>query len=371
LVLSLAMGVAAQATPVRAEITLGVSPSIVELSGEPGQNATVDIEVLNQGDEAFDATAEPVPYGRVDASLSAPEWLSVAQSSIHTEPGGSATVSVTVAFPEDQPSGARYAGLSIKTVAGDAASGQSGVTGGIVVAFLMTVEGEGELERSGEINRFAAVLEMDGRLGFRAELSDTGNIHWDANGMAFVKKEDGSDYGSLEFQPARAFPQGVAVSATSSTLPVEAGASFTASAEFDYGADDPLTAETEFTFTPDFAVDGSICENLDRGPTITTELINNGDLGIMFGTRIIIATADGQPLGQSNPGDPQVAWPNDTSSSFADLPDRLPSGDYLMSIEAVTGTGAPVIAEIPFAIGGSGPNVAPICPQPESTPDTD
>jgi hypothetical protein len=300
-----------------------------------------------------------------------PDWLTVDAETIHVEANSSAPLGVTVAVPPDTPSGGWYASVAIQTGGTSEQENAPAVASELVVPFLITVEGEGDLVREATIEHFAGVLEMDGRLGFRAEINNGGNFHWEASGVADVATGDGDDYGNLEFQPRRVYPDRSILLVTTSTLPVEAGGAYAATTELNYGADEPVTAETEFTFTTDFTVTGSICENLDRGPTIFSDIVNNGDLGIMFGTRITIASADGQPLGQSNPGEPQVAWPNETSTSFADLPQRLPSGDYVLTVEAVTGTGEPVVAEIPFSIGGTGPNVAPICPQPESTPDTD
>jgi hypothetical protein len=370
LVIALILGAASHAAPVQAAVTIGVSPSVVEISGNAGQDATVEITIFNQGDESFDATVEPIPYPRVNPVLSSPDWLSVPVASVHLEAGANTIVPVKVTFPKDQPSGSRYAGLSVKTKAAGSSEGGT-ATGGIVVAFLMTVEGNGKLSRKAEIDRFAPVLDLDGRLGFRVLVSDTGNIHWSATGRAVVKKANGGDYGTLDFEGTRIFPSGDATLKTSSTLPAEPGASYNATAQIDYGAKKPKTADVGFTFSMNMALGGGVCENLDRGPTILTRLINAGDLGVISLVRMAIYSADGQLVGRANPTDPTIAWPSDTTEVTAILQDRLASGDYTLTIEAQTGASAdPIIQEIPFSIGGTGPNVAPICPQPAATPGT-
>jgi hypothetical protein len=373
LVLMLVLGGALAASPARAQVTIGVSPSIVELSVPAGGEGSVDLSVNAESAEPFDATVEVVPLDdRVDSSLSVPEWLTVSQSSITLEPGQSAVITVTIKVPEDQPSGARYAGVAITIGGGDAEGTTAAISGRLLVPLLMIVEGEGGIERTAEVERFAPVLELDGRLGFRALVRGTGNVHVSASGLAIVTLEDGADYGTLDFVQTRVYPGRAALLSTTTTLPVQAGTAFNASAEVEYGADDPATADTAFAFTPDLAVSGSVCENLDRGPTITTELINDGTLGVVTTLQLAVGLPDGGRIGESNPMEPQIAWPSDTSTFSADLPERLPTGDYVLTVSALTGASAdPIVQEIPFSIGGTGPNVAPICPQPESTPDTD
>jgi hypothetical protein len=371
LVLSLVIGAAYSAAPVRADVTMGVTPSLVELSGKDGSTGEIELTVLNQGDEAFDATLTTQQYNRADLSLSVPDWLTVEPASVQVEPGGQATVTVSIAIPEGEPSGSRYAGVAITSGSVQEEGSGATVAGELVVPFLITVEGEGKLERKAEIERFAPVIELDGRLGFRTLVHNAGNIDWQASGKAIVNKADGSDYGNLDFAQSRVYPQGSTLLTTTSTLPVEAGAEFSTIAEIEYGADDPVEAETEFTFTPELAVTGSACENLDRGPTMTATLDNSGDLGIMTNLTMTIAGADGQAIARANAPAADIAWPNETTSIPVDLLDRLPTGDYTLTIDVQTGASAePMTQTIPFSIGGTGPNVAPICEQPtESTPD--
>jgi hypothetical protein len=328
----------------------------------------VDLTVLNQGEEPLDVTIAAEPFNRVDPALSVPEWLSLDQTTAHVDAASQAIVKVSISIPDDATPAGRYASVAITTGAPDSEGGSTSVSGRLVVPFLITVEGD--LERNAEIERFAAVMELDGRLGFRTEVSNDGNIHWQSGGMAIVNKGDGSDYGTLEFEQNRIYPQSSATLATTSTLPMEPGGEYTATAELNYGVEDPVTAETEFIFTASLTVNGSACENLDRGPTMAANLVNDGDLGVITSVNMTVATADGMPIGQTGALGPDIAWPGETTAISAVLPDRLQTGDYVLVIETLTGASAePTVVEVPFSIGGTGPNVAPLCPQPESTPD--
>jgi hypothetical protein len=372
LVLFLALGAIIPVAPVRAAVTIGVSPSLVELSGKPGGDGSVDLTVLNQGDEPFDAAIEMVPLAQAGPELSVPDWLSTDTPSIHLEPQSQRAIKIKIAIPKDENSGTKYAGVAITTGASQGAQAtenSASISGRLLVPFLITVNGKDKIKRSAEVEKFAAVLELDGRLGFRAQVSNTGSTHWKSSGKAVVDKSDGSSYGNLDLSDTTVFPLDSGIISTTSTLPVEHGASFSATLELDYGAKKPKKAETEFTFTPQLSINGEACENLDRGPTMTVDLVNSGDLGIMSVIQMSVATADGQPIGRVQAGDPWVAWPSVTTPARFDFQERLQTGDYVMSISVLTGSSpAPVVQEIPFSIGGTGPNVAPICPQPESTP---
>lgn len=363
------MGVASAATPVSAEMRMGVTPSVVEFTAPPGGSGTIEVTVLNNGDGDFTALLSIEPFDRAPASYSAPEWLSLEAESVDVAAGESTVVKVNVQIPDDQESGAKYAFLSVSSTLPGSGDNATSLAGQLLVPFFMTVEGKEELSRKAEITRFAAVIELDARLGFRAQIENEGNVHLPLTGKALVYQADGSDYGNLDFEEGRAYPQTSVTLGPTSTLPVAADASMSAEAEINTGAKKPITAQTSFTFTPNFTTSGSVCENLDRGPTISAILTNQGDIGIVYQSSISIATADGQMIGQSNSEDPVIAWPSDESASLADLPDRLPTGDYLLTIQYLTGASAdPVSLEVPFSIGGTGPNVAPICPQPTETP---
>ncbi len=366
LVLVLTCGGVLSAAPARAVITVGVSPSIVELSGKPGGTGTVDLNVFNQGDEAFDVEIVPETYDRA-TDRSRPEWLTPSVGTAHLDVGGQSVVTISITIPDDTDPGGYYAIVAIRTVAGDGGENATGISGQLSVPFLITVEGK--YKRKAEITQFAGFLELDGRLGFRAVANNDGEIHWKPASTLTVKKGDGSDYGTLEVDNSAVFPQTSSTLSTTSTLPVTSGESFQAEIAIDYGAKKPVKAETEFTFTPEFTVTGSVCENLDKGPTITALYDNTGDLGVITNLVMAVASADGQAIGQTGMVGPNLIWPASSVPVATDLQDRLPTGDYLLTIQYLTGASAdPVSLEVPFSIGGTGPNVAPICPQLTETP---
>ena len=366
LVCTLILGVAVQAAPSRAAVTVGVSPSLIELSGKPNSTGNVDLNVLNQGDEPFDISVASDAYSRAPERSNA-DWLTPSITTAHIDTGSQVVVPVAIAIPEDADPGGHYATIKITTGAPDGSGNSAGISGQLIVPFLITVEGK--YKRKAEVTNFAGFLELDGRLGFRAEATNEGEIHWKPASLVTINKGDGSDYGTLEVDNSTVFPQSDVTLATTSTLPVTTGDSYQAEIALDYGAKKPVKAKTEFTFTPDFTVNGSVCENLDRGPTMAAKIDNTGSLGLITNVSMVVKSADGTPIGQTGMIGPNPVWPKTTGTVGTDLPDRLATGDYILTIQYQTGAATdPVSIDLPFSIGGTGPNVAPICPQPEATP---
>lgn len=363
LVLLLGLGVALQATPVRAAVRLGVTPSIVELSGNPGSSGSFELTVLNQGDEPFAIEIGAQDYDRAAPERSVPSWVEPKTTSASLAVAEQLPVSIMLTIPEDAKPGGYYATVSIATVTDTEGDNAAGISGQLLVPLLITVNGD--FEKSGNIDQLIPVLELDGRLGFRTQVTNDGEIHWKPTGLVTITLADGDDYGTLDVEQFTLFPDTTQLMSTTSTLPVQPDEEFKASVALDYGEDDPLEAETEFTFAQNLTISGSACENLDRGPTMTTHLENAGSLGIISNLIMSVTTADGQPIGQTGQIGPEIALPTETTDIGADLPDRLQTGDYILTVAVQTGASAdPIITEVPFSIGGTGPNVAPICENP-------
>ena len=137
-----------------------------------------------------------------------------------------------------------------------------------------------------------------------------------------------------------------------------------------------MSATVEFTPTAVLAVtEISVCENLDRGPTVDVTLRNDGDLGLLPAIRLDLSSVDGQAVPQPAPSMPAILWPHEGSTVTADFGERLLSGDYILKIRVDYAAPAtdgqtilpPIEQEAPFRIGGLGEGAAPLCPaEPET-----
>ena len=376
LCLALLGGAAASAVSppaVRAEVTFSVAPSRVELDAKPGGTGSQVLTVGNGGDEPVELTTIVEPYKGATGDRSAVDWLTPEPASFRLEPGEEQEVTVKVTVPKDLKSGGRYAAVSFTTGAKSVEGSGMAMAGKIGVPFLMKVKGKGEMTQQASLERFAPVMAPDGRIAFLTLLRNEGNLHvLPAGAVEISQGEDDEPLARLDIQQTTAvLPDSEVVLATQGTVPLEASASYRARAVVEYGGEAPVTAEAKFTPKAALAVAStSICENLDRGPTLKVELRNEGDLGLQPAMQLSIRSALGDPRGNAPPLSSVLVWPGDTSEAAVDFPERLTSGEYVLVVQvAVTPPDAegrvaipPIEQETAFQIGGLGGDAIPLCP---------
>src|SRR5262249_30545058 len=116
-------------------------------------------------------------------------------------------------------------------------------------------------------------------------------------------------------------------------------------------------------------VGASVCENLDRGPTLRVALHNDGDLALQPRVAFAVRDANGSSFGSISPIQPLLVWPGEDGGASVDLTDRLASGAYVLTLridaampdpEGRTAV-PPIETEVPFQIGGLGEGAVPLC----------
>ncbi|MGH2559700.1 MAG: hypothetical protein ACRDJH_11590 [Thermomicrobiales bacterium] len=370
LVLGLALP-AASPPGARAAVTLGVSPAVVELRADAGAEGEQSVTVLNGGDEDIEVATAVEAYKGADGERSAVAWLTAAPASFRLEPGESRAVEVAIEVPGGLTSGGRYAQVSFTTGGGAVEGSGAAVAGKVGVAFLVVVEGDGEIERAVALERFAPTLEPDGRVGFRALVRNDGNVHARPTGAVAISDGTGEPFGSLEMpQGGTLLPDDSLLMAARGSLPLDPAARYTARAVVEYGEEEPITAEVAFAPVAALTIPTlSVCENLDRGPTLTLGLRNEGELGLLPRVELALREADGMALGGATPPDPLLLWPGETVEFGLDYPERLVSGEYVLAVRVDYAMPSadgqtilpPVEQETVFAIGGLGDGAAPVC----------
>lgn len=354
----------------RADVSLRISPAIIELAAEPGGKGSQPLTIGNGGTDPVDIAAAVEPYKGADGERSAVDWLNVEPAEFRLEPGEERAVDVDIDVPRGLKSGGRYALVTFTTGVGTAAGNGAAIAGKLGAAFLVTVKGKGKLERAVGLEHFAPFLEPDGRIGFRALLRNDGNIHVRPAGAVAVADEAGKPLAALDLEgPTSLLPGDEALLAGHGSLPLPT-ATYRADALVDYGGEKPLTATIEFEPHAAFTVtEITVCENLDRGPTVDLTLRNDGDLGLLPAIRLDLRSVDGQAAPQPSPAPPVVLWPHETATVTGEFGERLLSGEYVLTVRADYAAPAedgqtvlpPVEKEAPFRIGGLGEGAVPLC----------
>lgn len=362
----LAAGGAVLAPPTVAQVSATVSPSLLDLNAQPGATGEQEISILIESAGDVTVVAEVIPYQAAGETRSAEGWLTLDQVEQTVAPGDSATFTVTIQVPEDAEPGGHYAMISLTSgVAreGEPEAGQAAVQGRFNIPVLITVGDEEDLERRAEIPRVAPFLEPDGRIGIWGEITNTGNIAIRAPGAVTIEDDAGEPVAELTFpETTPILPGETQVVRATGTLPLPDGADYTAETSFDIGGDDPIRSEATFTLGP-VVPDGSlvVCENLDRGPTVTVALRNPGDLGVIAVVAVEIDDRDGNQVAASTLPDQLLLWPDTEQTIDIDAPARLETGRYTLRARIQTGETAPTVIEQPFEIGGTSPETAPLC----------
>jgi len=365
LALSVAVGLAATAAhPARANISMLISPSLVELSAAPGGTGSTVLVLTNRGDEPFDATASVATIESAPSARSAVSWLRVEPATFRVTPGRAQDLKVAVAVPADLASGGYYALVTVTTGAKSGEGATVGVAGQLGVAFLITVRGDGELTEQASLPHFAPFFETDGRIGFRAVVESTGNVHADASGKVEIVDAAGKHVASLDVPSAgRVLPGSSRVLQALGSVPLPPGSGFHADATFTYGTkQQKLSAGASFTVgaPPVHVADVSVCENMDTGPTVSFRVEDGGELGVEPPVSVIVQEQSGAEVANAAVAAP-LLWPRSSADVRVELPRRLVSGQYVLTVTARVGPGKPVARQVPFRIGGVGGQPVPLC----------
>ena len=353
-------------TSAGATISFSVSTGLVDLTGAPGSTGSQELLIRNDGDESLELRIAVEPNPSVSSDRSAVAWLSLETDALTIQSGDGASFRVQITIPDDVESGGYYARVTLTSATDEAADNVTAVAGQLAVGFMITVDGRGEIEQSAAIGRFAAVLEQDGRIGFRVELINNGNVHLiNPSGIIEVVDDAGASYGNLPIpETIPLLPGNTSVMSTQGSLPMTAGAAYRAEAGISYsGLETPLTASTDFMIEPLLEAGNiTICENLDRGPTLTVELANSGTIGLQPVVFMQVSTADGTSLGSAPVATGQLLWPDEERVLSIDFPERLPSGEYrLLTTVSFDPLGESIVLDTPFQIGGIDGDPVPFC----------
>jgi hypothetical protein len=207
---------------------------------------------------------------------------------------------------------------------------------------------------------------MDGRIGFRAELVNDGNVHLiTPSGEVSVENPDGVGAGSLEFpETTPLLPGTTSMMTTQGSLPLADGEPYRASAMFSwFGSDQSIVATAEFTNAPRLEIEPArVCENLDRGPTLSLVLTNTGTLGLQPLVQLGVVSDVNGPLGSAPVMNGEVLWPGESRTVAIDFPERLASGAYQVVTTVLFDPRLePTVVETPFQIGGLTGTPVPLC----------
>ncbi|MHB8992207.1 MAG: hypothetical protein ACYC66_11315 [Chloroflexota bacterium] len=345
---------------VRADVTISVAPSFVELSATPGGEGSQELTVYNEGSEPFQVTASIIPARGAEGDRSAVEWLKVEPTTFELAPGQERKVKVSIAVPAGLETGGRYAQVAFKTGAKNVSGSGVGVSGQLGVPFLIAVQGGASLTREASVDRLIPVLEPDGRVSFRVQFVNRGNLHLVPRGFVEVSRANGSPAGKLDLpETTPILPGTERLLQVDGSLPLEPETGYGARVTLEYGGGAPAVADAMFAVKAAMAIEKmSVRENPDKGPTLLLSLRNDGEVGLLPRVQVAVRGDDGRVRGNAAPQTP-LLWPGQTTDVEVQYPARLPTGEYILVARADYGGSSPAQKETPFKIGNPLPSPNP------------
>ena len=311
------------AAPASAQITIAVSPALLELEGRAGDTGRIEITISNNGDEAFEVVTGLATFGAMTDERSALDWSAVTPGRLALEPGADVTATYAIDIPADAPSGGRFAAVTFTTVPPGAADATS-VAGQIVVPVFLTVDGQGDLDRTTTLERMAVFLEPDGRLGVRAEVRNDGNVHVPFAGTVGFTAQDPALEASVDLVPGRVLPGVTRTYQGGSTLPLPLATTYDVTLRMGTpDADDRMIGEPvhDRTFTIDAtpALELSAATIRDPAPALVAAAVRDGlhrrGLDVLPWTEASTALRDRLSFLHRNLGDP---WPDVSDEALSD-----------------------------------------------------
>jgi hypothetical protein len=362
------------ASPASAQVTIAVSPALLELNGHAGDTGSIEVTVSNSGDEAFDVVTAITVFQDMTGDRSAVAWSKVSPDRLSLKPGANVKAEYSIGIPKDARSGGRYAAISFTTLP-PGANDSTSVAGRILVPVLLTVEAQGDLIRTPVLDTAALFLEQDGRLGARVAVRNDGNVHVPLTGTVVVSSQAPKADAKLGIPMGRVLPGATRTYQGDATLPLPLGSTYDVTVAMGQPATDGTMGDAVIndTFqvdaTPALQLsDAAICENLDRGPAVAVTMTDPGSLGVVPTVGFEVLDAAGVPVGSAMATDQPLAWPGETYQLAADLQQRLASGSYTLVAGARYGTNLTTETRLPFSIGGDPATAAPLCAADTASP---
>lgn len=244
-----------------------VGPGKIEVTLNPGERKTVNIQVSNRmGDtrpfqievEDFTGSSDPqqtvVLLGGERGPYSLKDYISVPETVFELKNGERATIPVTIALPTDAEPGGLYGSVLLSTVSKKASTtaSASAIVSRIGTLFFINVPGA--VKADGKLASFDTASGRHffnaGPIDFRLLYANNGSVHVNPYGEIRVKNMFGEEVGIVEVEPWFAMPSSLRLREVSWSREFLFGR-YTAQAKINRGYDNIIdTATVSFWVIP-------------------------------------------------------------------------------------------------------------------------
>lgn len=199
------------------QVTISVSPTVFELSANPGDSISNSFRIINGTDQELTLQATPKNFtasgeeGAVDltedeTSFSLASWISVEPRQTVIPARGSQTFDFTIDVPANAEPGGHFGSVIVNTqpIAIDA----SGAAVSQEAGPLILVSVAGDIKKGGQIAEFKAQKGFweTGPIVLETRVENQGNVHFKPSGTITIKNMFGQQVTTIDLEERNVLP---------------------------------------------------------------------------------------------------------------------------------------------------------------------
>ena len=247
-------------------VSLSLSPQIINVSANPGEDPIVNVVRLTNGGE-LPLEIETIPKnilptgeeGAVDltedqTSYSLAEWITVSPERTSIAPNETVDFDVTITVPQNGEPGGHFGTVVFKTVPPPADGGGAAALVSQEIAPVILVSVAGDITEDLNIESFEPTKSFwsnEKPITFETRTMNNGSIHLKPTGTITIKNMLGREVTTIPIEEKNVLPDSIRKVTTEWSDPGFAVGRYTADLSLVYGEDDTiLTASTTFTVFP-------------------------------------------------------------------------------------------------------------------------
>lgn len=353
-------------SPASAEISLGVTPAVLDLAAPAGGSGSVEVRVDNDGSDAFEVTTSVFELDNDPVLPSAVAWSEVTPKRLRVEPGDTGVLTLALDVPRKTAPGGHYAALSIATAPlSDEQEGPNaaGVAGRIVVPVLIAVSSDDRVtpEAVPLLERSALFLQSDGSLVARADIHNHGGTHIALQGEAQVRRpNDGptdDPLFSAEIPVGRVLPETTRTHSAFTSFRLAPDSLYDVSLKLGetdggryHGA--PLIDDTfRVRTTADVSLDDlALCSTPDGTMAPSVSILNEGALGVSPSVAFWVEAPGVGRVAAAQQVHAPRSWPQDSVHISSTFNKPIGDGEYVLVADVSYGPDQTLQAELPFTV---------------------
>ncbi len=244
------------------QITLGVSPQILDITANPGESINNVFRLTNASDESINIRTIPKNFtprgeeGAVDltedkTSYSLAEWITVEPDTVEIGPNQTEDFNVNISAPTNAEPGSYFGSVVFQTIPPEREGSGASVSQEIAPVILVRIAGD--TVESVEIEEFKSEFGFysnEKAINLISRIRNDGNVHFKPAGKITIKNTFGSEVTSIDLDRRNVLPDSIRQFTSEWLTGGFKIGRYTATLSLSFGDNEIRTAETSFIIFP-------------------------------------------------------------------------------------------------------------------------